>query len=175
MIKKLPKIIIFFFVLFYSNFSNANDKISYLDIDYIMNNSLAGKSINDQLKIKHQSNLENFKKTENKLKEEEKKIISQKNVLSKDEFEKKVTLHKKNISDYREKRNKASKDLTKKKIDSQSLLLSELTPILAEYSKSNSISMIMPKKNIIMGKTNLDITNQVLKILDKKIKNIKIK
>ena len=174
MIKKINKIIIFFFLLIYSNFSNASDKISFLDIDYIMNNSLAGKYINDQLKKKSQSNVENFKKTEDKLKSEEKKIISQKNVLSKDEYEKKVLSHKKNISDYKEQRNKAVNNLKKNRIDSQSLLLKELTPLIAEYSKINSISIIIAKKNIIMGKTNLDITNQVLEILDKKIKKIKI-
>jgi len=173
MVKKTNKIIIFFLLIF-SNFSNASDKISYLDIDYIMNNSLAGKSINDKLKKKSQSNVENFKKTEDKLKSEEKKIISQKNVLSKDEYEKKVLSHKKNISDYKEQRNKAVNNLKKNRIDSQSLLLKELTPLIAEYSKINSISIIIAKKNIIMGKTNLDITNQVLEILDKKIKKIKI-
>jgi len=173
MVKKTNKIIIFFLLIF-SNFSNASDKISYLDIDYIMNNSLAGKSINDKLKKKSQSNVENFKKTEDKLKSEEKKIISQKNVLSKDEYEKKVLSHKKNISDYKEQRNKAVNNLKKNRIDSQSLLLKELTPLIAEYSKINSISIIIAKKNIIMGKTNLDITNQVLEILDKKIKKIEI-
>ena len=173
MVKKTNKIIIFFLLIF-SNFSNASDKISYLDIDYIMNNSLAGKSINDQLKKKRQSNDENFKKTEDKLKSEEKKIISQKNVLSKDEYEKKILSHKKNISDYKEQRNKAVNNLKKNRIDSQSLLLKELTPLIAEYSKINSISIIIAKKNIIMGKTNLDITNQVLEILDKKIKKIEI-
>ena len=172
---QLFKIIIFFFLLIHSNFSNASDKISYIDIDYIMNNSLAGKSINSQLKTKNDSNLKKFKKTEDKLKSEEKKIISQKNVLSKDEFDKKVTSHKKDISNYREERTKDVKNLNKKRIDAHSFLLNELTPILAEFSKTNLISIIIPKKNIIMGKTNLDITSQILKILDKKIKKVEIK
>ena len=172
---QLFKIIIFFFLFIHSNISNSTDKISYLDIDYIMNNSLAGKSINNQLKTKNDTNLKKFKKNEDKLKLENKKIISQKNVLSKEEFDKKVTSHKKDISNYRVERSKDVQNLNKKRIDAQSFLLNELTPILAEFSKTNMISIIIPKKNIIMGKTNLDITSQILKILDKKIKKIEIK
>ena len=34
--------------------------------------------------------------------------------------------------------------------------------------------MIIQKKNIIMGKTDLDITNEILKIVDKKINKLKV-
>ena len=34
--------------------------------------------------------------------------------------------------------------------------------------------MIIQKKNIIMGKTDLDITDVILKIVDKKINKLKV-
>ena len=37
----------------------------------------------------------------------------------------------------------------------------------------NNISFILQKKNIIMGKTELDITDDVLKIIDKEVSKIK--
>ena len=49
-----------------------------------------------------------------------------------------------------------------------------LSPILAEYSKENNISIIMDKKNIIVGKTELNITKEILALLDDKIKKIKL-
>ena len=49
-----------------------------------------------------------------------------------------------------------------------------LSPILAEYSKENNISIIMDKKNIIVGKTELNITKKILALLDDKIKKIKL-
>ena len=36
----------------------------------------------------------------------------------------------------------------------------------------NSISMIVEKKSIIIGKSELNITNDILDLLNKKIKNI---
>jgi Skp family chaperone for outer membrane proteins len=166
---------LFFIALLYSNLSYANDKIYYLDIDFLMNNSLAGKSIINQLEKKNKLNVDNFKNEEEKLKKEESKIISQKSILSKEEFEKKVNLFNKKISNYKENRKNKITDLSNKKIEAQKALVKALTPILAEYSKNNSISYIIPKQNIIIGKSELDLTKTILEILNSKVKNIELK
>ena len=54
-------------------------------------------------------------------------------------------------------------------------LLEELTPILADYAEKQSISFILPKQNIVIGKSELDLTNNIIIILNKKIKTIKLK
>ena len=53
-------------------------------------------------------------------------------------------------------------------------ILKDLSPILAEFSKENNISIIIDKKNIIVGKTELNITEKILNVLDRKIKKIKL-
>ena len=53
-------------------------------------------------------------------------------------------------------------------------ILKDLSPILAEFSKENNISIIIDKKNIIVGKTELNITEKILNVLDSKIKKIKL-
>ena len=50
--------------------------------------------------------------------------------------------------------------------------MKHLTPIITEYSKKNSISMLIDKKNIIIAKSSLDITDSIIKLLDNKIKKI---
>ena len=57
----------------------------------------------------------------------------------------------------------------------QSNLINLLTPILEIYSKKNSISIIIPKKNIIIAKSELDLTDTILEILDSKVKTLKLK
>mgnify|MGYP006143020165 FL=1 len=173
--KKLLKYLFFFISIFYSSFAYSSEKIYYLDMDYLMNNSQAGKSIITQLEKKRELNLVSFNKTEKDLKEEEAKIISQKNILNQTEFEKKVQLFNQKVSTYRKKRNDTITDLSKKRVEAQKVLLNTLTPILADYSQKNSISYIIPKQNIIIGKSDLDITKIILEILDSKVKNIKLK
>ena len=53
-------------------------------------------------------------------------------------------------------------------------MISKLTPILEEYSKKNSIRIIIQKKNIVMGKSEDDITKDILELINQKVKNIKI-
>ena len=170
--EKIIKIITLVIFLSISSLVKAEQKTVYIDIDLIMKNSLAGKSISKQLEKINQSNLINFKKSEDDLRSEEKQIVSQKNVLSETEYSKKVSLLRKKISDYNENKKKIVNSLNKKQITAQASLINSLTPILADYSKENSITMIISKKNIIMGKNELDITKDILKIVDNKIKKI---
>ena len=46
---------------------------------------------------------------------------------------------------------------------------------LEDYSNKNSIAYIMSKKNIIIAQKKFDLTYVVLKILDSKVKKIKLK
>ena len=61
-----------------------------------------------------------------------------------------------------------------KMIKAQTDLINKLTPILAKYSEEKNISMIVQKKNIIIGKSDLDITKDILDIVNKGIKKINI-
>ena len=172
--RKISQSIILIFFFLQPNFLLANDKIYYLDIDYIVNNSLAGKNISNQLKKNNTLNLDNFKKSEENLKKEESRIISQKNVLEKNEYQKQIASLKKNIITYKNLRNKKINILKEQKIKAQSELIEILNPILSNYAKENSISIIMPQKSIIIGKSELDITKTILDILNKKVKVIKL-
>ena len=89
--------LIFFFLFFFFNFNivQAAGKIAYIDIDFLLNQSLAGKSITKNLELQYKKDIEKFKITEKKLMDEEKKIISQKNILSQDDFKKKKLCIKK--------------------------------------------------------------------------------
>ena len=49
-----------------------------------------------------------------------------------------------------------------------------LKPILSEYSEKNSISMVLQKQNVVIGKKELDITKDIIIILNEKIKKIDI-
>ena len=169
------KYLIFVITIFFSNSVLANENIYYIDMDYIMNNSLAGKSIIKQLEDKEKFYSEKFKKTSMDLQKEEAKLISQKNILDEKKFLEKVNIFKKKVSEYKKQRNDTINGYKKKKNEAQLTLINKLNPILSDYSDKKSISFILPKQSIIIGKTELDITNDVIKILNTKIKTIELK
>ena len=172
---KILGILILFFFISVPNLVNAEQKTVYVDMDLIMNNSLGGKSIIQQVDKINQSNLKKFKNLEDELRTEENEIISKKNVISESEYLKKISLLKKNVFEYNQNKKKINGQLTQKKIKAQAALINSITPILADYAKKNDISMVISKQNIIMGQTELDITDDILKLLNKKITNIKLK
>ena len=139
-----------------------------------MQQSIAGKSIIEQLKKKREVSISKFKKKEKDIIDKEKKLIAQKNVLNKEEFEKKIIELRKEISNYQKERNKTSNEIARSRVKASTKLISKLTPILEEYSKKNSIRIIVQKKNIVMGKKEDDITKDILELVNQKVKNIKL-
>ena len=174
-LSKINRFVIFLIFCSSSVFAEIDKKISYIDINFLMNNSLAGKSISSQLKTINESNISQFKKEEETLKLEETKIVSQKNVISEKEFKDKVQALRIKIDKYKATRNKKIKETNSKRINAEASLIKSLTPILAKYLNDNDISLVIQKKNIIIAKSELDITKDIIEILDKKIKKIKLK
>ena len=163
----------FIFIFFWNiNLSYANENIFYIDVNYILENSIVGKSINTQIKKIQNKENENFKIEEKKLIEKEKKLISQKNILDEKQFKIELDKHKKNLSNYRNQKKDFIDNLNKKKTDYLKIVLNSLNPIISKYVEENEISLVLQKKNIIVAKKELDITIKILELLDNKLKKI---
>ena len=164
-------LISFLFILKF-NFVYADGKIAFIDLNYIMNNSLSGKSINNFINTIKSKKIEDFKNIESKIKKDENDLISQKNIIEKKIYNQKVDQIKLRINNYNNDRQAFKKYLDERKIIYTNKLLESLNPIISNYVEQNSISVVFPKKIIIVGKKNLDITIPVLKILDESIQKI---
>ena len=172
---KIKALLLIIFFIFFSKVSiSQENKTVYLDLNMIMGNSSAGKSINSQLEANHKKNIANFQKLEEELKNEEAEIISQKTVISKEDFEKKIMNLRDKANKYRKERNDSINNLNNQRLNATQKMITLIRPILSEYSDNNSISLIIQKRNIIIGKTSLDITDDILKIIDKKIEKISL-
>ncbi len=166
---------IFIFLVLFSYSYAEVQKIVYLNVDKILQQSTAGKSIKKQLENIYKQNLEKFKKNDEILKEKEKKIIAQKNILSKEDFQKEISSLRSEIIKFQKDQVRSRESLNKLRIEASNKLISALSPILKDYAEKNSISLILQKKNIVIGQKEIEITGEILSIANEKIKNIKIK
>ena len=170
----LVKILFISLLLFFFNFGNSfAEQIVYINMEKIMKESKAGKQIINEISKVNETNINKFKKIEEDLKKQEQDLISKKNVISENEFQKKLENLKKKISEYRAKRQNIIQETTKKRLQASAKFSNEIKPILGDYAAEKNISIIVQKKNIIMGKSELDITSDILKIVDEKISKIK--
>ena len=165
-------IFIIFLTIFKFEIAAANEKIAFIDLNFIMNNSVAGTSINAFINNLSEEKNNDFKVIENEIKKDENELISKKNIIEDSIYNKKVNEIRMRINDYKLKRQKFNKNLNEKKIKYNNLLLEKLNPIISNYVEQNSITVVLPKKMIIIGKKDLDITKQILEALDKSIQKI---
>ncbi len=171
--KLLSSILVFF--LFFTNIVFSEQKIAFINMDKVISTSKSGSSILKQLTDLNKKNLKFLKDEEKKFQEKETKLISQKNIISETDFKKKVNELKSEIKNYNQNRNKMLADFNNLKIDNTNKLLKLINPILVKFSNDKEISIILQKKDLVVAKTELDITNEVIKIINSEVKEFKIK
>ena len=172
----MKKFFIILIILFYQiNFVYAEANIVFVDLNKIMTISKPGSSILEQLNKKNNQLLNNFKKDQKKLKDDEVKLIAQKNIISKEEFKSKIDMLKIEINLYNQNRKNIIKEFNVLKAETTDKFMKMINSIFVEYSSEKSIAMIFDKKNMIIGKSELDITDEIIKIVNTEIKEFKIK
>jgi len=163
----------FFFFLFFNIFLvNANAKVVYLDMNLLLSKSDVGIFLNNHLKKIADTNMMKYQNIENKIIKEEKNLLSQQNILEKSEFDKKLNELSNEVKIYRSNKKKSLDDLNEIKLKNIKKILDSLNPIISNYVNENSISLVVPRKNIIVGKKDLDITDKIIKLMNIKIQKL---
>ncbi len=166
--------VVTFFLLIYTH-SYAEAKVAYLDMKFILNNSKAGKGAQDFLRGSLKKSQEKFSNTESKLKKEENDILSKKNDMTKEEFQKKLDTLRKRVIDYQSERKIVLEKIAKQRAEARQKLIKSINPILNDYIKQNEIYLIIDKKNVIIAKDDLDITNIIIDKLNKELPALNLK
>jgi len=162
-------------VLMLTNQAFSEQKIAFIDMDKIISTSKSGSSILKQLTDLNNKNSKFLKDEKKKFQEKETKLIAQKNILSEADFKNKLNELKSEIKNYNQNRNKMLADFNKLKIDNTNSLLRLINPILIKFSNDKEIAIILQKKDLVVAKTQLDITDEVIKIINSEVKEFKIK
>ena len=158
------------FILFISSNAYAENKVVYLNLDYVLSNSNIGKNLFSKLKKEEDIKLKEFKTKEINLKDEENKILASKNIISNDEFKKKVEKFKIKIEDFKlSKKNEIDK-LQKYRNSEVTKLINSINSVIEKYMSENSISIILDKKNVYIANKSHDITNNLIELINKSIK-----
>ena len=158
----------FFIVIFFS-FQTifAQEKIAFVDLNYVYSNSKIGKKINKEISNKQKSINKEFQEFQKKLDDEKKSLLAQKNVLSEDEYKKKILKLENNLINYNDQISKKNKDLIDFRNKSKNDFALNLRSTLEKYAKENKVSMILRKDQLLLGENSLDITKEILELFNK--------
>ena len=170
-----------FFILFFLSISisinstNAEEKISYIDVDYILTNTVAGKLLLNKLKKKEELTINKFKSKDNDFKIEKNKILAKKNLISKEEINKDLKLLQVKFNTYKKNKIKEFDKLKTQRNRNIVNFLNLINPIIEKYMMENSIYMLIDKKNVFIASKDYDITNNLIELIDNQIKTIEVK
>ena len=162
----------FIFIFFFFNIAqvNSSEPIAYIDMDFIIKNSEIGKKTLNSINIRNNKNISELKEKEKILKDLESKIISKKNIISKENFDKEVLLFQEKAQKFKDDQLKMVENFNiykKKELDG---ILSKISPIINAYMEKKSVKILLDSKNILIGRSNLNLTNEVIKEINEKIK-----
>ena len=107
--------------------------------------------------------------SKNELKKREESLITQKNILEVNEFNNKLKLFRKDVSDFNQLSQKSNRDLQNKLMKNKANFLKLIESILLEYVAANNITYLLQKKYIIVGHNDLNKTTDIIELVDKKI------
>ena len=159
-----------FFIIFQSNSYSTEQKIAFLNLDLIFQNSTPGSLILKELKDQNKENIKQFKLRESDLRNEEQDIIKKQNILSKEDFETKVLSLKEKMKIFNKEKEKTFLKFEQEKKKKLNNFLSKITPLIEAYVEENSINIVLNEKNLFIASKNLDITKQIIQIVNKNIK-----
>ena len=173
--KYFVKFFVVTFFLLICTHTFAEQKIVVLNLTYVLNESKAGKSAQDFLKKTFNDNIKNASGVEKLLKKEETDLLAKKNILSKEEYGKKMNTLRKKSMDYQTQRRAAIDKLTTQRAEARGALLKKLEPILTTYIKENNISLVVDQKYVLGGAPGLDITKVIVEKLNKDLPSLNLK
>ena len=169
---KIKYLFIIFFFLVFSNYSFSQN-IAYANLDLVIKTSKVGKDIATLFSEKNKNLIDKLKKEEKKIREKEKSLLSQKNILQAEEYSKKIKIIREEIKVFNDNNQKKIKQINDEREKVLKSFLVEINKVLKEFAEKNNIDIILSSNQMLIGKSNLDVTNDLLETVNKKIKNFK--
>ena len=139
-------------------------------MEMVLKKSIFGKNLLSEIDNLNKKNIDELKIKEIELKNKEAEIKKKQNILSKEEIDKEIDNLKNQVKIYRKEKEEMVKKLELKRKNNLNIFLTETSPIIQNYMEENSIDILLDRKNVFMGKKNSDITEIIIKAIDKKLK-----
>tara|TARA_A100001011_G_scaffold386452_1_gene462313 strand:- start:476 stop:982 length:507 start_codon:yes stop_codon:yes gene_type:complete len=160
-------LITFFLITFFNISAYGENQIVLLDLDYAVSNSNVGKNILQNLNKTRLEEIEKLKLVESRLIKKEQEINKIKNIISKEELNSKISEFQKEIKDFNVKKDQIQKKFLNDKNKELEELLKKINPLIIKFMDDNSIEMIISKSNVYLAKTKLDITKNIIELINK--------
>ena len=154
--------------------SYPNTSIAVVDLNLVLSDSKAAKNATKQFEAIQKKTEDEIISSEKKMLEEKNKLLDQQSVMAPEAFELKAKDYEKKLQDYQIERQVKLRDLEGMLQKARNEILMSIKPILEDISKEMGVTVILEKNTVLLSASNMDITDEVIKKLNKKLPKIKV-
>ena len=150
-------------------------KIATVDVQYLMADSMAGKSIQKQLMAERESIQKEAAELEQSLQAKQKELMAERGKLSPEDFSSKQADFEKSLMEARGKLQNRGRALDKAANDSFNELRDKISEIVGSVAQTQKIDLVLTRQNVVAAAQSVDVTEDVLQTLNKQVAEIKLK
>lgn len=151
-------------------------KIGVVDVQYIMAEADAAKSVQKQIKTQSESFQAEVSKFERELKDMETALTKARSEkISEEEFKKKRDAFEKKLSDTRSLVQKRRQGLEKATAEAMGTLREAIVKETEKVASAGKIDLVLTKNNVVIGSKDMDLTKSVMDGVNSSLKDIKLK
>jgi Skp family chaperone for outer membrane proteins len=157
-----------------ANENYPTTSIAIVDLNLILSDSKAAKDATKQFEIIQKNTEEEIIASDKTMLEERNKLIEQQSVIAPEAFELKAKDYEKKLQNYQSEKQNKLRNLEGVLQKARNEILENVKPILEELSKELGVTVILEKNSVLLSATNMDITENVIKKLNKELPKIKV-
>ncbi len=162
--------LIIFFLLIFTKVAYTTNKIAILDLDSLLEKTNYGKKIIADLNLLNEQNLKSLQKIEADIKLNQEEIKKQKNLISQEELAKKVNKLNSDIIEFQKKKNNLVSNFNLQKKNKLEEFFKMIIPEIEKYIDEKDITLVFDKKNLFIANKKNNITDEIVRIVDEKLK-----
>lgn len=161
------------FLCFVTIGHSADKRIAIIDRDYILKNSTAAQAVRKSVETTWSKYQGDIKKKEETLRKSGKALASNQNKLSKVDFQKKKKVYEEKVAKLQTliKDRKGTVDKAFQKGMKQ--VEDSFFQVVYDLMQEKDLEIVLYKSQIVMGKSELEVTDVVMKRLNKKLPKVK--
>ena len=150
--------------------------VGIVDVNYIMAESIAAKSLQKQIKDQNTALQAEFSKIERELKDMEAAVRkAQADKVGEEEFNKKCAEYEKKLSESQALFQKRGGELEKAKNEAIKSLTEAILKETDRVAAEKKVNLVLSKNMVILSSKEMDITQAVFEGVNKKLKDVKLK
>ena len=153
----------------------GNPKIIVIDVQKIMTQSDAAKSVRSQVEGLRKGVQDDVSKQESALKSDQDNLIKQQGKLSQDEFNKQRQAFEQKVASTRKSVDGKVASLDRGVNKASGQIEQELQKLLFDMAKDKGAGLVLPKQAILVAETSMDFTDEALAELNKRLPRVDVK